>query len=287
MSVEEQMKIAELKKILAETEKTVSEKDKIDFELEELKKESRKPWWIKKAFRNHLISALIGASFIGFYLTYVIVPASNLDKLDLQLQKQKAEQKIYDAQLKFSKDSIALFQQKLKADSIEVLLAQTIAAMNKQDSSRNVLADLKKQNTEQLTRTGRNSPILSDSIKKVQGSIKQFDSTIIANKGAIEGIRESEIGIGESVKIKLTGQILIMPENALIRVSTIVGKDDFMHYNSFVIKNGEGTIKLPIGRYSIQAEAAGYFSKPVTVLIGISNRVLALELPLQRTEAVD
>lgn len=89
-NLDEQIKAAERDKYLAEAKKVEAEKERINFQHEQEKKESLKPWWKSLGFRQ----ILIGTTALGFYITYVIIPAFNIENIQLKLENQKGLKKL-------------------------------------------------------------------------------------------------------------------------------------------------------------------------------------------------
>ncbi|TCC97210.1 LptF/LptG permease family protein [Pedobacter hiemivivus] len=92
--LEEQVKIAERDKYIAESKKALAEADKIYFEYGESKRESQKKWWQTKNFRQQLIAVLLGVSLIGFYLNYVVIPTTQAEAIRLNLKNAVAEKNL-------------------------------------------------------------------------------------------------------------------------------------------------------------------------------------------------
>lgn len=106
LNLDDQLKAAERDKYLAEAKKAESEKQKTDFEFLQLKSEREKVWWLQLKFRQSLISVLIGISFLGFYINYIVIPLSTIDNLELKLNNKVEEIKLFELDNKLKHDSI-------------------------------------------------------------------------------------------------------------------------------------------------------------------------------------
>jgi membrane protein insertase Oxa1/YidC/SpoIIIJ len=117
LTLEEKAKQAEINKYLAEAKKATVEQQKIQYELSELVKENSKRWYRKKETLNGISKWAVGISFITFFLNYVIVPAANKDKIELEIKNSKTSYSLMEREqqikvdfeiLKRLKDSLAL-----------------------------------------------------------------------------------------------------------------------------------------------------------------------------------
>ncbi len=149
ISIEDQVKAAERDKFLAEAKKAESERKKIDYELAESIKETSKPTWRKKEFRNTLIAIFLGLSFLGFYIEYAVLPFVNRDNLLLSVENAKAQKRLIEGQEQLHTDSLKLvmgeiiLKQKIKyTDSLTFALNSLKASRHKVDSSYSILSKL-------------------------------------------------------------------------------------------------------------------------------------------------
>ena len=108
MNLDDQIKIAERDKNLAEIQKLLAERDKLYFELEETKKESKRKWFKKNAFKQSILLGLIGIGFLGFYITYAVIPAFQVESLHYKLENEKKADSLYKKQKKIDSEDSTL-----------------------------------------------------------------------------------------------------------------------------------------------------------------------------------
>jgi hypothetical protein len=183
MSIEDQIKAAELKKINAEIEKIEAESAKvraedqrIEFDYIIAKKEENKNWWKKKAFLKNLLGFLTGFGILAFYINYAIIPFAHSENLQLKLQNQKAEIRNFEAEQRLRKDSAELAAQRLKVDSLYDVQSFLVSEKIKSDSARLSLQIQLEQYLAKADKTQKETP----QIKKLQETIKfikRIDST--------------------------------------------------------------------------------------------------------------
>lgn len=92
-NLNDQIKAAERDKYLAEAAKAIAEKKQIDFELSQ----SKKFFNIKTIW-----SVIIGVGFLGFFISYALVPIAQRDNilLGIQLAKQSDSLRLGNKALK-------------------------------------------------------------------------------------------------------------------------------------------------------------------------------------------
>jgi hypothetical protein len=94
-NIENELKSAEKEKLVAETEKVNAEKRKIDLEADELKKEYLRKWIKRKEFWSILIGTLIAWTAVGFYITFFVVPLSEIHVNQATLENSKKSDTLY------------------------------------------------------------------------------------------------------------------------------------------------------------------------------------------------
>jgi hypothetical protein len=126
ISLEDQVKAAERDKLIAETEKIKAERDK--------------RWWLTAQFWRSLIKSIVGLTFLGFVITYILIPLHNhdimqakIDNLQLSMDNKIAANKLYEKEIKFKKDSIKFINE---INSIKIDLDKKAKIIELQKSSR-------------------------------------------------------------------------------------------------------------------------------------------------------
>lgn len=143
-SLDEEIKIAERNKYLAETEKVNAEKDKILFELQEAKSESQKNWWQSSKVKQNIIPGLIGLSFLGFYINYAVLPAFQAENLRLNLDNEKVGALLYKKEQKLFADSVRLKRGIKFNDSLtKLIILQTAELENAKKTIDTISTNLK------------------------------------------------------------------------------------------------------------------------------------------------
>lgn len=182
MSIEDQIKAAELKKLVAETEKIEAERDKVkaedmrialDYKIAQ--KEEKKKW--KKEDLKILYGVLAAITILAFYINYLIIPFANSENLQLKLQNQKAEIRNFETEQRLRKDSAELAAQRLKVDSLYDVQSFLVSEKIKSDSARLSLQNQLEQYLAKADNLQKETP----QIKKLQETIKYIkrtDSTI-------------------------------------------------------------------------------------------------------------
>jgi hypothetical protein len=185
-SVDNEVKIAERDKYIAEAEKAKAEKLKIEFDYQEAKRESSKHWWLTKNFRQQIITALIGVSLIGFYISYVVEPALKIDNIKLSLKNAIDSTTLYNRQIILNKDSIKLKKQQLHQDTLQFLLNNQKIEINrlkvtghKIDSTAHVISAIYSNvhlNQNKLNAAKRNITGLDSTFKKQTQKLDNLSS---------------------------------------------------------------------------------------------------------------
>src|SRR4051794_21987721 len=115
INIDEQIKIAQKERILAEIKKIESEIVKIDAE----NKVANKPWYGKSKFWQQFLSIFIGVSILGFYINFIIVPTANISTLKLELENQKKEKMLNEKENKLEEDSLKYEELTKLTDSLQ------------------------------------------------------------------------------------------------------------------------------------------------------------------------
>ncbi|MBI3234955.1 MAG: hypothetical protein HYZ42_13130 [Bacteroidetes bacterium] len=188
MSNEDQIKAAELKKLVAETAKFEAETAKvkaedlrIEFDYAIAQKEENKKWWLKKAFLKNFVTILTGFGILGFYINYAIIPAFNSENLQLKLQNQKAEIRNFETEQRLRKDSAEIAAQRLKVDSLYEVQIFLVSEKIKSDSARLSLQIQLEQYLAKADNMQKETP----QIKKIQETIKYIKKIDSANQNLI------------------------------------------------------------------------------------------------------
>jgi hypothetical protein len=85
---------AEISKIKAEERKLEAERQKIELEFQELKRESAKAWYGRQTFQRFMITILLGAPLVGFYMNYVIIPVAQTDVINARLDNARTKEQL-------------------------------------------------------------------------------------------------------------------------------------------------------------------------------------------------
>jgi hypothetical protein len=278
--------IAQKEKLISETRKVEVEKDKLQFEHEEAKKENSKKWWLRKNFRNQLIAVLIGSTFLGFYIVFVIIPASNLENIQLKIDNKKVERQNYESQLMLSEDSVLLVTQMRRTDSLSSLLTTALRDKHKLDSSYKAFVK-KSEEFVTSTKSGNNTKVILDNITTALKEINKLNAKLKVDTAAVNNYKQNTIlypfAILDDAKHLFTGSelqtvLIIINEplnpnldikNATLSVFKRIYKDEVEGTRfSYHITNGAGYISLPPGRYILQAAVGANLSQKINITIG-------------------
>jgi hypothetical protein len=176
MNWDELKKVAETNKLNAETNKAQAEIVKIEFETTELKKEASRKWWLRLAFRKQLVSIVLGAGILGFYINYFIIPMFNAENMALKLENQKAEERIFKAQKRVTADSLNLANQLQITDSLKT-------ALQNESNDRKKLDALYK---EILRSSEQDKMIFSKKFKQLTDSARILESKYNQSKKVVQ-----------------------------------------------------------------------------------------------------
>jgi hypothetical protein len=107
-TLDSQIKKAERDRLLAEAEKIKSEKIKIDLEANLLQKESSLLWFKKKEFWGVFSGSLIAWTAVSFYITFSVVPVSEIHNNQVTLENTKKSDSLYTKErlLNFAYDTL-------------------------------------------------------------------------------------------------------------------------------------------------------------------------------------
>ncbi|HWK57311.1 MAG TPA: CAP domain-containing protein [Parapedobacter sp.] len=133
--LENEIKIAQLDKLLAEKEKIFAEKRIIDLEYQEnLKKSNKYQQW-----KQIIVTALIWVAGTGFYITYGILPAVNYNNEMLKLNNAKTSRLLFEKQRQIEEDSTKIELQIRHNDSVTLLLNRQVALFDTLNNTRGQL----------------------------------------------------------------------------------------------------------------------------------------------------
>ncbi len=107
-TLDDEIKQAKRDKFLAEIEKTNAERNKVLHETEEAIKESKRPWWWTTKVRQNIIPGIIGLGFLGFYISYAVVPAFQVENMHLKLDNERVAKILFDREQRLVSDSLEL-----------------------------------------------------------------------------------------------------------------------------------------------------------------------------------
>lgn len=264
MDWDELKKIAETNKFNAEANKAEAEKLKVDFETAELKKEAAKKWWLKRSFRAQILSVFIGISIIGFYITYVVVPASNVENMSLKLENQKAELRIFNAQKTITLDSQTLAIQIKDTDSLNMILSAEINNNKKRDSIYKRLI----QNYE------NDKANFSSSFKQLAESAKALDLKYNESQKRERELSKFQMSENNKLMVRIvsdkTGELI---PNVQINLKMIVPLM-IENYLTTVVRDGKLSIGLSAGEYVLTCEADGFMYRYVQFTVDYSKETI-------------
>jgi hypothetical protein len=288
---EESKEIVDKNKIAAEIKKLEAEAERIKYDLEKQKKEDSKKWLFKEKSWPVFVSIFFGAPILGFYVTYVILPAANVENVKLNLQNQKAELRIFESQKKLTEDSILLQLNQHITDSLNKALSIALLEKQKLDSSYAVLIK------QSQTLSQKNESPLKDSIKRTIQSIKGLDSAFkealrkndfeMAQRKKQEMLdRLASVTIAQKIKIRLVGNAVFLQQPFNLMVYKLNIKNDMSDYGTFSLSGSEDMVDLPPGRYLIKASNNNYNSTPLRVEVPFdSQKQIVVEIPIYPAES--
>ncbi|GAB3925280.1 hypothetical protein [Mucilaginibacter myungsuensis] len=104
LTLEQQIKLAEKEKLIAEANKAKAEKRKLDLEAKELKKQQSKLIYQKKEFWSIFLGTLIAWTAVAFY----VIPLAEIHNNQITLDNTKKSDSLYDKerQLKLAYDTL-------------------------------------------------------------------------------------------------------------------------------------------------------------------------------------
>lgn len=144
-SIERQIREAERDKLLAEIGKVKAETNQIDFECNE----SSKSWIKKKEFWSILVGTLIAWTAVGFYITFSVIPLSEIHNNEVTLENNKKSAALFESErqlhlaydtLKIKNTNLNIVTLKVAQQKEEVLKLKI--ARKKLDSSYSVVYQL-------------------------------------------------------------------------------------------------------------------------------------------------
>ena len=127
-NLDDEIKRAELLKLLAETKKIYSEKSKIDCSYQTKKKR----WYTSGKYWSQLVIII---TLLGFYINFAVIPASNIANTRLELENLKKEKNIFDQEQHLAKLSVDLHASKNLYDSLNFKFIMVSKEKNSLDSS--------------------------------------------------------------------------------------------------------------------------------------------------------
>ena len=267
MNWEELKKIAETNKFNAETNKAEAEKIKIEFETAELKKEASRKWWLKLSFRKQLISIILGAGILGFYINYFIIPMFNAENFALKLQNQKAEERIFQAQNRVMADSLNLAYQLKITDSLKV-------ALQNESNDRKKLDALYK---EILKSSELEKMISSKRFKQLTDSARMLERKYNQSKKVIDDL-------SSDIKLYIvTVTVLSKKNGSRLHAGIYMGKAG--GNGSLFSYDGKGTVNVEAGVYDFFARAEGF--RPEMKTVTISNDIKTHKITFFLNEGPD
>ncbi len=163
LSISDQLKAAERDKYLAETAKAKSEKEQIDYEL----KQSKRIFNVKTIW-----SVIVGVSFLGFFINYVIVPAANKENIELATKNAITSDSLFKQKILLEEKSLILKKQN---DTLLMRSHQLTIIQKKYDTLYSEFVKLqinnKNQNTKERLKTINNIRKTIPKITDVVGAL--------------------------------------------------------------------------------------------------------------------
>jgi len=104
--IENQIKAAELAKLLLEAEKLKAEKEKLQNEAKALEKANNTQWWQKSETWKPFVAIFLGVGFLSFYIVYIVDPLAEI-KVN-QLTDQNHQLTAQNLELQINNDNVRL-----------------------------------------------------------------------------------------------------------------------------------------------------------------------------------
>lgn len=272
-SLDDQIKVAEIEKIKAETAKTKLEQKKIQFELDLVRREDTKSWYITKEFYKFVISVVFGVAILGFYMQWVIEPTVNIKNLQIQRANEETIDSIRAAKkkLKATTDSLNGDREKLKlADKLyksEKLKSDSIAKTS------NLLAETNQKLTTLLNDKSIDKAKVASASKAVQKLSKKLQSQSADLSKIHNNIRSINLAyptLLEALPLNLNtteNQVLVrfnlFLSNQIYNVPIAIYKSNSLEYlfkplKVFQITSDINSTTLPPGDYELSIESKLY-----------------------------
>jgi hypothetical protein len=195
-SLSDQIKAAERDKLLAETRKAESEKHKIDFELEQAKKQGNVHRFLKTEFIKNLIIGIIGIGSLIFIINYMIIPFHDRDVLQAEIKNEETSQELLEKKH-------LLFQESLKVQEKDSMLTRAI------------------NSTITINYTVNKQKQIIDSLKAARQKVdigyanvlKYYSSKVISNEKLIDAIKnlKKDMADYQAKKSELDSQPILKP----------------------------------------------------------------------------
>jgi len=175
-SLSDQVKAAERDKYLAEAAKANAEKEKIEFDLSQS----------KKFFNTKTIwSVILGVGFLGFFITYVVIPAANKENIEISTQNAITKESL-------RKQRDTLLNEKDSLNKVRTNLNKQINDNKKIADENNKLNDSVNNAKRKLESLKNQTNSLSLLISHSQNQIKFYKSQINSLKPTVDSLENAK-----------------------------------------------------------------------------------------------
>lgn len=218
LSLEDQVKAANRDKLLAEAAKAKSEKEKVDFDLNESKKDVNQKWIFKKDSISKIATlAIFTITFLSFFIPFVVLPAFNKDNIELATQNAITKDSLYK-QGKFlaietktlSKESQKNSALSQKLNTKETELKEAVESRKQVDSNYREVFKLYNDNL------NRNNSALVIAEEKLKRSI-QVSKKLPDLGGENEQLVSVVVSDANAVKKERSIKIVLNPNNGVLK----------------------------------------------------------------------
>lgn len=81
-------------KVSAEIGKLQAEEEEVRLRISEFKENKSRPWWRKSTFLQIAATGITGITFLGFYVTYSLVPALKIENTELRIENLETKERL-------------------------------------------------------------------------------------------------------------------------------------------------------------------------------------------------
>jgi hypothetical protein len=133
-------------KVFAEIGKLQAEEEEVRLRISEFKENKSRPWWRKSTFVQILATGITGITFLGFYVTYSLVPALKIENTELRIENLETKERLMKEKAELERTNQGLLSNLEELKQKYVAVARQLEMVGRPQDARAAIASA--QNTQ-------------------------------------------------------------------------------------------------------------------------------------------